>query len=58
MSKMFSAMMPRGSKKLKLSQMNFMGAGAKMIRGVMKKHNVDSLEDLIRQALDLSLIHI
>lgn len=52
MSKMFSAMMPRGSKKLKLSQMNFMGAGAKMIRGVMKKHNVDSLEDLIQQALD------
>ena len=52
MSKMFSAMMPRGSKKLKLSQMNFMGAGAKMIRGVMKKHNVDSLEDLILQALD------
>ena len=52
MSKMFSAMMPRGSKKLKLSQMNFMGAGAKMIKGVMKKHNVDSLEDLIQQALD------
>ena len=52
MSKMFSAMMPRGSKKLKLSQMNFMGSGAKMIRGVMKKHNVDSLEELIQQALD------
>ncbi len=51
-SKMFSALMPRGSKKLKLSQMNFMGAGAKMIRGVMKKHNVDSLEELIQQALD------
>ncbi|MDI9469877.1 MAG: FAD-dependent oxidoreductase [Bacillota bacterium] len=52
MSRMFSAMMPRGSAKLKLSQMNFMGAGPKMIRGVMKKHNVDSLEDLIQQALD------
>ncbi len=51
-SKMFSAMLPRGSKKLKLSQMNFFGAGSKMIRGVMEKNNVDSLEDLIRQAID------
>ena len=49
-SGMFGAMMPRGSGKLKLSQMNMGGMGAKMIRSVMKKKNVDSLEDLIRQA--------
>lgn len=51
MSKMFSAMMPRGAKKLGLSRMNFGGAGAKMIRGIMKKNNVSSLEELIDEAL-------
>ena len=52
MSKMFSTMLPRGSKKLKLSQMSMGGMGGKMIRGLMKKHNVDSLETLIQNALD------
>lgn len=52
MSKMFGMMLPRGSRKLKLSKMNFMGMGPKMIRGVMKKHGVTSLEELIQQALD------
>lgn len=51
-SKVFSAMLPRGSKKLKLSQMNMGGMGGKMIRGLMKKHNVDSLETLIQNAMD------
>lgn len=50
--KMFSTMLPRGSKKLSLSKMNMGGMGSKMIRGLMKKHNVDSLEDLIKQAMD------
>lgn len=50
MDKMFGMMMPRGSKKLKLSQMNMMGMGAKMIRSVMKKKNISSLEELIEQA--------
>lgn len=49
-SKMFGLMMPRGSKKLKLSKMNMMGMGSKMIRMVMKKQNVYSLEELINQA--------
>lgn len=49
-SKMFASMMPRGTAKLKLSKMNMGGMGAKMIRSVMKKKNVDSLEDLISQA--------
>lgn len=52
MSRMFGMMMPRGSKKLGLSQMNMGGMGAKMIRGIMKKKNVDSLEDLIKMAID------
>ncbi len=52
MAKIFSTMLPKGSTNLKLSQMNFMGAGSKMIRKVMKKHNVDSLETLIENALE------
>lgn len=49
-SKMFAAMMPRGSKKLSLSKMNMGGMGAKMIRAVMKDKNIDSLEELIKTA--------
>jgi len=49
---MFSGMMPRGTKKLGLSKMNMFGMGPKMIRMVMKKHNVDSLETLLQTAID------
>jgi len=48
--KMFGFMMPRGSRKLSLSKMNMGGMGAAMIRFIMKKKNVTSLEDLISQA--------
>lgn len=48
--KMFGMMMPRGSTRLSLSKMNMGGMGAKMIRGIMKKKNVYSLEELIEQA--------
>jgi len=49
---MFSSMMPRGTRRLGLSKMNMMGMGPKMIRLVMKKHNVDSLETLLKMAID------
>jgi NADPH-dependent 2,4-dienoyl-CoA reductase/sulfur reductase-like enzyme/peroxiredoxin family protein/TusA-related sulfurtransferase/rhodanese-related sulfurtransferase len=49
-AKMFSSMMPRGTKKLGLSRMNMAGMGPKMIRNVMKKKNVDSLEQMIQTA--------
>ncbi len=49
--KMFGIMMPRGTKKLGLSRMNMFGAGAKMIRAVMKQKGVSSLEDLIADAI-------
>ncbi|MFH1512094.1 MAG: DsrE/DsrF/DrsH-like family protein [Bacillota bacterium] len=52
MPKMFGMMMPRGSKKLALSKMSMGGIGGKMIRGIMKKKNVESLESLIRMAKD------
>ncbi|NLC14241.1 MAG: FAD-dependent oxidoreductase [Chloroflexi bacterium] len=48
--KMFGWMMPRGANKLTISQMNMMGAGTAMIKGIMKKYNVDSLPDMIRVA--------
>lgn len=47
----FGMMMPRGSKKLKLSNMHMMGMGSKLIRGVMKNKNISSLEELIEQAI-------
>lgn len=52
MDNMFGMMMPRGSKKLKLSNMNMLGMGGKMIRMVMKNKNITSLEDLIQSAID------
>ncbi|NGZ75320.1 FAD-dependent oxidoreductase [Saccharibacillus alkalitolerans] len=52
MGRMFDMMLPRGSRKLGLSQMNMFGAGPKMIRGLMKSHNVPSLEELLQSAID------
>ncbi|MDO4536128.1 MAG: DsrE/DsrF/DrsH-like family protein, partial [Clostridium perfringens] len=52
MEKMFGAMMPRGSEKLKLSKMNMGGIGPKLIRKIMNDKNVSSLEDLIKAAMD------
>lgn len=48
--KMFGAMMPRGISKLKLSKMNMMGMGSNMMKGIMKKKNVATLDELIAQA--------
>lgn len=50
MGKMFEMVMPRGSGKLPLSNLNMMGMGPKMIRSLMKKHNVLSLDELIQAA--------
>jgi peroxiredoxin family protein/TusA-related sulfurtransferase len=49
--KAFGWMMPRGSQKLPLSNMNMGGMGGKMIRGIMKKHNVPALEEMIEMAI-------
>ena len=48
--KMFGAMLPRGTTKLGLSRMNMLGAGPKMIRGIMKQKGISSLEELIESA--------
>ena len=50
--KMFAVMLPKNSKDLPVSKMNFFGIGAKMIRSVMKKKNIMSLEELIKKAID------
>jgi peroxiredoxin family protein/rhodanese-related sulfurtransferase/TusA-related sulfurtransferase len=50
--KMFGFMMPRGTLQLGLSRMNMFGMGPKMIRWIMKKHNILSLEALIQEAID------
>ena len=50
MEKMFGAMMPRGTSKLTLSKMNMLGMGSKMMKGIMKKKNVATLDELIAQA--------
>ncbi len=47
---MFSAMMPRGTSRLKLSKMNMLGMGSVMMKGIMKKKNVATLDELIAQA--------
>ena len=49
---MFGKMMPKGIKKLKLSQMNLGGMGTAMMKKVMKDKNVNSLEDLMKSAMD------
>ena len=50
--KMFGMMLPSDSTKLSLSKMNMGGIGSRMMRLIMKKKSIDSLEVLIRQAID------
>lgn len=49
--KMFGMMLPSSSLKLKLSKMNMGGMGSKMMRYIMNKKNIDSLEFLRAQAI-------
>ena len=50
MDKMFATMMPSGAGSLPLSQMNMLGAGAAMIKKVMKDNAVAPLPELIESA--------
>ncbi|MFD2759656.1 DsrE/DsrF/DrsH-like family protein [Lentibacillus juripiscarius] len=50
MEKMFGKMMPRGTDKMSLSKMNYLGMGQKMIKKVMKKHNAMPLPQLVEMA--------
>ncbi len=49
--KMFGLMLPSSSFKLKLSKMNMAGIGGRMMRYIMKRKGIDSLESLREQAI-------
>lgn len=55
LEKIFGWMLPRGSTALPLSQMNMAGMGPQIIRYLMKKKNVPSLEELIETASELGV---
>jgi len=55
MASMFGKMLPQGSIKLKLSQMHMAGMGTQMMKGLMKKKGVMSLEDLMKAAADFGV---
>jgi peroxiredoxin family protein len=52
---MFDVMLPSHTGKLPLSKMNMAGMGPKMIDQIMKKHNVDDLDTLIKNAMDMGV---
>jgi peroxiredoxin family protein len=50
MGSMFGMMLPKGTPDLKLSQMHMAGMGTSMLKGLMKKKGVMSLDQLIKTA--------
>jgi len=55
MGKMFGAMLPTGSGDVKLSNMNMGGMGTAMMKSLMKKKNVASLEEMIALSEELGV---
>jgi peroxiredoxin family protein len=55
MGKMFGSMLPKGSYEVKLSKMNMAGMGTKMMKSLMKKKNVASLEQMMEMAGELGV---
>jgi len=55
MGKMFGAMLPTGTGDVKLSNMNMGGMGTAMMKSLMKKKNVASLEEMIELAEELDV---
>ena len=55
MSKMFGAMLPTGAGDAKLSKMNMGGMGTMMMKSLMQKKNVNSLEGFIELAEELGV---
>jgi peroxiredoxin family protein len=53
--RMFGQMLPKGAGQLRLSQMNMAGIGTRMLKGLMKKKGVMSLEDLMKTAADFGV---
>jgi peroxiredoxin family protein len=55
MGKVFGAMLPKGACSLKLSKMNMGGMGTAMMKSLMKKKNVASVEQMIELAAELGV---
>ena len=55
MGTMFGTMLPKGSEKVTLSQMNMGGMGTAMMKSLMKKKNVASLPEMISLAEELEV---
>jgi peroxiredoxin family protein len=55
MGKMFSFMLPKGRNAIKLSKMNMAGMGTSMMKSLMKKKNVASLDQMLEMAGDLGV---
>lgn len=55
MGKMFGAMLPKGVDAVKLSKMNMGGMGTSMMKSLMKKKNVASLQEMIDMAGELGV---
>ena len=55
LERMFGWMLPKGVKKLPLSQMNMAGGGPAMIRYVMKKNGVASIEEMIELSKEMGV---
>ena len=55
MSKMFGRMLPKGTCGVKLSKMNMGGMGTAMMKSLMKKKNVASLEQMMEMAAELGV---
>lgn len=55
MGQMFGAMLPKGPDQVKLSKMNMGGMGTAMMKSLMKKKNVSSLEEMLALAEELGV---
>jgi peroxiredoxin family protein len=55
MGKMFGTMLPTGTGAVKLSKMNMGGMGTAMMKSLMKKKNVASLDQMIEMAGELGV---
>ena len=55
MGKMFGFMLPKGRNAIKLSKMNMAGMGTSMMKSLMKKKNVASLDEMVNMAAELGV---
>jgi peroxiredoxin family protein len=55
MGKMFGFMLPKGRNAIKLSKMNMGGMGTSMMKSLMKKKNVASLDEMLDMAAELGV---